>query len=408
MEGQVIAVDDPDQMGRVKVWVPQLDGDEFDVEWLPWTEYVAPLGGFTVEHPGGANSRQNFSSAAYGIWAIPKIGATVLVFCMNGDPDKRFYMGATFRLHRNRSLPAGRNLDAKLNRGPHGDSGDADGTLIHIEPAYSNLREQFQGRVGQAEAQSRGVYERQVAQASFEKDGIEGYAKSPLDGETYLDPQTYCWVTPGRHAIIMQDSPDGARMRLKTGEGHQVIFDDANERIYVSTAKGKTWIELDQDGHIHIFGSQSVSVRAGKDINLTADKNVNIEAGGAINMKSLGGDVRISSAASFELSAVKNIVESACGIFDMSAEKSIKITTAQNLDIKSDGNIVQQASANVDIKAGGNMKQTAKKVDINGPSAKNAEPASCAKPAGEPPIVPGHEPWTRPSSSTTRGPNWKP
>lgn len=403
-----MAVDDPDQMGRVRVWIPALDGDSFNIETLPWAEYASPLMGFTVEYPGGTAQKQNDSSTAYGFWAIPKIGATVLVVCINGEPDRRAFFANTVRLHRNRSLPAGRNQDFNSQRGPVGDTGDGSGNLLPIQPAYDNIREQFQFRIEESEAQTRGAVERQVAQHSNNRDGTEGYAKSPLAGQSYLDPQTYCWVTPGRHAIIMQDDPvSGARMRLKTGEGHQVIFDDTNERIYVSTAKGKTWIELDQDGHVHVYGQESVSVRAGTDINLYADRDINMEAGNGINIKTLKSDIRISTAKSMHTTAIKDIISTACGIIDIGASKSIKISSQQDVDIRADQSLTESAGVNVDIRAGRNVKASGTRIDLNGPQAREATAASCAELPIAPPIVPGFEPWKRPASKTARGKNWK-
>src|SRR5690606_7835095 len=139
----------------------------------------------------------NNSHAAYGFWAIPKVEATHLVFCIHGNQTSRCYFASTDRLHRNRSLPAGRNVDSHGNVGPWGDAGDGSGKLNPIQPAYDNLREQFQDDLNASEAQTRGVYERQVAQAKDDKDGNEGYSSNPAD-PSYLDPQTYCLVTPGR------------------------------------------------------------------------------------------------------------------------------------------------------------------------------------------------------------------
>lgn len=409
VEGQVVDNNDPDQMGRVRIWIPSLDGDNFEPNILPWAEYASPLFGFTVDRPAGGIPTKSPGHVAYGFWALPKIGATVLVFFLNGNPQRRFYFASTIRLHRNRSLPAGRNIDFNGNPGPRGDAGDGNGNLNTIEPAYSNLRQQFQDKIDSSQAQTRGAFERQVAQPGDNKDGEDGYAKSPIPGvpSSTLDPQTYCWVTPGHHAIIMQDNPEQARLRVKTAEGHQIIFDDANERIYVSTAKGKTWLELDQDGHIHVFGSESISLRAGEDVNIYADRDVNIEAGRSINAKALGGDIRLDTAESFHLRATKNIIETACGVFDMTAEKSMKLTAAENYDVRAGGSIAITAAGSYDMRAGGNMRQTASRIDLNGPGARAASIATCAEKAKEPPIVPGHEPWTRPATKGKRGPNWK-
>ena len=405
MEAQVVATNDPDQMGRVRAWVPAIDGENFDIDQLPWADYATPFAGFTVDMPAGEGQSVNNSHAGYGFWAIPKVGSTVLVFFLNGNPTNRCYFGSMFRLHRNRSLPAGRNVDFNGLAGPWGDAGDGTGNLNPIQPAYDNLRTQFQGKITQSEAVTRGAFERAVAQASNNKDGQEGYSPSPAD-PSYLDPQTYCLVTPGRNAIIMQDDPNFARLRLKTAEGHQIIFDDANERIYMSTARGNTWIELDQDGHINIFGSDSVSIRSGKDLNFFADGSINFEAAQGVNIKADAGDVRVTAGQNIQVQATGSIVQSACGIFDLNGEGTVRITAANNLDMKAGQSAAVTGGTTVDLKGGSALNAQAPAINLQG-SARPADAAGCAEQATGPTVVPGHEPWTRPTSSTTRGTYWK-
>jgi hypothetical protein len=445
-EGQVVDVADPDQMGRVRVWVQSWDGENIDTPNIPWADYASPFFGFTVDYPAGEANIDNHSSAAYGMWAIPKVGATVYVFCKNGSASTRCYFAGSLRLHRNRSLPAGRNSDFNGKQGPWGDTGDGTGNLNPIQPAYDNLRTQFQNKVSQSEAMTRGAYERNVAQASNNKDGSEGYSANPSDA-TYLDPQTYCIVTPGRNAIIMQDDPHYSRLRLKTAEGHQIIFDDANERIYVSTSKGNTWVELDQDGHINIFGASSISMSSGKDINLFAAGSINMEAAGAggINLTATKGDARVTTAQSFQVSATQNIVESACGFFDMNSEQGVHVTAAQDMNLRSNQSLnmtgdagisvmsgamltasastgvsisgttlILSGTTSVDMGSAGPVTLSGSPLNLNGPpiAAPNvatiAAEASCADQAIAPAIVPTFEPWTRPVSDVQRGPNWKP
>lgn len=424
MEGQVVDTADPDEMGRCRVWVPSLDGEAYDINQIPWSDYASPFMGFTVEYPAGQDNIPNKSHAAYGFWAIPKIGSSVLVFFLNGNPARRFYFASTVRLHRNRSLPAGRNTDGKGRPGPWGDAGDKQGNLNPIQPAFDNLRTQFRGDITAPEAITRGAYERQVAQARTNKDDSEGYSPNAAD-PSYLDPQTYCIVTPGRHAIIMQDHPKDARLRIKTAEGHQVIFDDANERIYVSTAKGNSWFEMDQDGHVHVFGAQSLSFRSGKDINFFADGNINLEANAGVNIKANNADIKVSASQNIQVKAAKSILQSACDAFDISSESSLKISSQAAMDIRSRSALKVTGDASMDIKTGGtlvtqgsmiglnggsSLKMTAGKIDLNGPSAGSAAEAaeaSCPTEADSPTIVPGFEPWVRPESPTARGKNWK-
>jgi phage gp45-like len=425
MEGQVVDTNDPDQMGRVRAWVPALDGELYDVNALPWADYASPFGGFTVDYPAGENMIENKSHASYGFWAIPKIGATVLVFCLNGNPEFRCYFASTVRLHRNRSLPAGRNTDFFDKPGPFGDAGDGKGNLNQIEPAYTNLRTQFQNKIGESEAKTRGAYERSVAQQKLDKDGKEGYQHNAKD-PSYLDCQTYCLVTPGRHAMIMQDHPETSRLRLKTGEGHQIIFDDANERIYVSTARGNSWIELDQDGHIHIYGNESISVHSANNINLYADKDIRMRAGNSIHMTAESKDIRMTAGNDIFTKAAGAIKQAACKVFDLSTEASFKLTAEANIDVHAKSSLKTTGDADVHHKAGGKMqiqseqlglnggsamKLSAGKIDLNNGSAGNAtkaEDATCPEPAEDVEIIPQFEPWKRPASKVKRGPNWKP
>lgn len=406
LEGQVVQTDDDDQMGRCKVWVPALDGESFEIDNLPWAEYAAPLFGFTVDYPAG-NGMPTNAHSAFGIWAPPKVGGSVYVFCVNGNPSRRAYFASQIRLHRNRSLPAGRNADGNNGPGPWGDAGDGNGGLNQIEPAYSNLRDQFQDKMSESESITRGLYERQVAQAKDVKDGTEGYSQTPLAGEKFLDSQTSCWVTPGRHAIIFQDDPKFARVRVKTAEGHQIILDDANERIYVSTAKGKSWIEMDLDGHIQIFAADSISVRSGEDINFFADRDINLEANRNINLKADTGDFKLAAKQSIHLNAEKDGFFTFCGELNQVSDGALKITTKAGLDVRAKADVAITADRGMDLKAGETLKQTASKIHMNGPAAKQAVEASCAVLAEPPSIVPGHEPWKRPETKGKRNKNWK-
>jgi len=266
-EGVVVSTDDPQQEGRVQAWVPSVDGPEAPAD-LPWARPCFPLAGQTRDYPAGAEASEAPGLVSYGLWAVPKVGAIVAVDFMYDDPNNRVYVGCLFRTHGNRSLPVGRNRPDLGTDVPLTD------TLDPVAPQAANLAAQFGGRASAPEARTRGAYERQVAQDRTDKDGTEGYQRAQK--APGLDPQTYCLTTPGRHAVILQDAPETARVRIKTASGAQVILDDANERIYVSTARGNTWLELDQDGHVHLYGAASVSVAAGGDFNVSAAGSISL------------------------------------------------------------------------------------------------------------------------------------
>jgi hypothetical protein len=369
-EGVVVDTNDPQQMNRMKVWVPAVDGDLYNVADLPWVTYVSPLAGQTRNYPAGPGADEGKGLVSYGMVMTPKIGAQVIVSFVYGDPNKRIYVGSFFRDHGNRSLPAGRN--SELGAAPLTD------TLDPLEPQASNLAAQFGGDLSASEAQTRGVFERQVAQAKTAKDGAEGYQQNvvtPTEATAtgdkkrpVYDPQTYALTTPGRHSIIMQDHPTTGRVRIKTAAGHQVILDDANERVYISTARGAVWIELDQDGRLHARADAGVHLSTGGDFEVAAAGAIRLAAGKGVHVQA-GAEMSLAACAGLSLSG-----------------KGVNL----------------ESTAAFNVLAAGSLVQTGSQIHLNGPKAAGA---TCPTP---PAVVPAHEPWKRPASKGARNKNWKP
>lgn len=360
VEGVVQDVDDPNQMGRLKIWCPSVDGDQAVTESLPWAEYASPFAGTVTDFKRGANNSITGGPTAYGFWALPKLNAHVLVFFLNGDANRRFYFSSIFSLHANRGLPAGRNTNSSTGEnGIFSDSGEP------IQPITNNMKEAFGGSLNSPQAKSRGAYQRQVAQSKTYKDGTEGYAPNAMD-DTSFDSQSYCFVTPGGNALIFSDTDKHCRATLKTPSGNRLIFDDTNERIYVATAKGKSWFEMDEDGHVSAYGAESISFRTDKDFNISAGGDINLDATGSINLK---------------------------------AAKDVK-ASGTSIHLNASGSVFATAGAKAEIKGGAGIVATGAKIHLNGPSATSADAASGVS------ISPSHEPWSRPPTTATRNPNW--
>lgn len=360
LEGMVVNTDDPQQMGRMKVWVPAIDGDQYHINDLPWVMYVSPLGGQTLSLPAGSAAVAPEGYVSFGWWSIPPIGTMVIIGLINGDPNTRAFMGCFYREHGNRSLPAGRNRP-DITNGPLTD------TFSPLEPHFSNLKAQFDGKLDAPEAITRGVVERMVAQDKTDKDGKEGYQVSPIN-PAHLAPQTTCLTSPGHHSLIMQDNPDTARIRMLTAMGHQIILDDANERIYISTERGNNYIELDSDGRIHIFGANDVSLYTGGSLNLTAEKDINFQ----------GENLNFSARSNLALSSCKDMHINSGGKLNLTVDKAVNFKITEDFIVK------------------------AKTIQLNPP--KPAEEAVCAT---APTTVPEHEPWVRPKSKNKRNKHWK-
>ena len=305
--GTVLSNSDPHQMGRLKVMCPTLGDDLNDTsgEHLPWATKVSPFGGTTnptmKRGPDGLRSK---GPVAYGMWNVPRVGSTVLICCIDGDPYYRLWIGAIFDQGAAHTMPHGRYF--------YDGDGQPDGPLDSyeqpIEPLYRNQTAAFKTKAGNYEWRTRGAdysvagnssefadlapssHPDSVETKAFEsKDGNSfdvknGYSKG-RDGRDEDESSVYSWTSPGFHSISMDDRPENCRVRVRTTCGAQVLMDDTNERIYISTPKGDNWIEMDYNGDIDMYGRR-VSLHATEDINMTADKSIRMFAGSGIHMYS--------------------------------------------------------------------------------------------------------------------------
>jgi hypothetical protein len=273
---------DPAQHGRLQVYVPSWDTEDFKVEELPWCWYVTPMGGSTVNVKAGREDHELSGISTYGMWAIPKIGAQVLISCLDGNPEMRVWMGCLYMPEHNRTLPAGiEGVMSELD-----DSGQyGQKTFGHMQ---ENLTDAGLWK-GSKHWKTRGGWARSVSHPSNKnktKPGDNGYSANPNEPEK-SESQIWSFTTPGHHFIEMSDVKDESRIRIKTSEGNQVILDDTNERIYISTAKGRNWIELDEtNGKIYMYSDSKVSIRSKNDINFYSDENINMVAKKRVNIRS--------------------------------------------------------------------------------------------------------------------------
>jgi hypothetical protein len=89
----------------------------------------------------------------------------------------------------------------------------------------------------------------------------------------------------GGSQFYMDDGEDHEHIRIRTRSGTQLLLDETNGLLYAINKSGTSWIEMDAEGNIDIFGAKSFSVRAQQDINFRADRDINVEAGRKINVR---------------------------------------------------------------------------------------------------------------------------
>src|SRR5271157_2049924 len=458
--GRVVDTNDPMQMGRIRVYVPGLDSQTSKVGDLPFAIYCSPFAGHQqVPSRGPVDNTYTPGPVAYGMFNIPKVGTDVLIAHLNGDPSYRIWFGALYGVMLAGTLPHGRYT---FNN-PDAVSGALDGPLSAneqpIQPLYNNYttaytrttavasndggvdlppRKNFEWRVRGADYQAaalgniqKNLPTQKVANLTddrnvvyTEEDGTEfhqgnwtqGYAISQIepnatysealvDGGQNLDPQTYSWTTPGFNSIAMDDRPTNCRIRLRTGSGHQILLDDTNERIYISTVEGNNWIEMDQDGSVDIYAARRVSIHAEMDVNITAGGTFRVYASEGIHLSS-GGEVRITANDDLSLNTTNGNVQIAgSGDVNIQPQGDININSSGTLNLQSAGdtNILTEgtgswtATTTLNLSATASVIIGATTVDINGATPTEASPAGTAtsNEAYYTNRVPEHEPWGR-------------
>lgn len=303
--GVVVDTDDPLQQGRLRVFCPSHGDDPSKIHQLPWCVYVSPFGGVINSSEYERNGVTSEGAIAYGMWAIPDLGANVLVGCIDGDLRRRYWFGCIYDQQQTHTLFSGRfewSGGGEVN-GPLSSNGKP------IQPAYDNLREAFANKTNSPEYQSRVAeytasavsktnsqqpnqagnihldqQQDEIAAAqefSFVKPivGSHGYDYSGFGHVPLKASRVVGLSSPGMHSITMDDRPFNNRTKWKSSSGHQIILDDSNERIYISTAKGGNYIEMDSSGNIDVYAKNRLSFHSDSDINFDATGSIRLTAG---------------------------------------------------------------------------------------------------------------------------------
>jgi|GEM_PF-5990402 len=432
--GEVVDTNDPQQMGRVRVLCTAMgDSASALMKNIPWATAMTPLGGVTETTERGRDGIKSNGPVAYGMWNIPKVGSHVLICCIDGDTRFRVWLGCLHPQFMTHTLPHGRYI-ADGDPTVVGPLSSAEGL---IEPTGSHQQTSFTPAEASTivpeaptpggdhtvapEYLTRGadysaasvidelVSSDESGRVSIGDDNFEdviveidgtkvnhqnGYKNSRVvtnigfettDGNNY-DPQVYSWTTPGFHAIAMDDSANNCRIRLRTTHGNQIILDDTNERIYVSTPDGKTWLEMDEKGNIDVYAKRNISFHAEKDINFTAGDTFRVKAKNGIHLESddeirihnkseSGGDFHLRSEAHIRQHSKLNTYVETDGQYHLLCGSDTIMTSGSTMHIKSAGSTFVTAGTTYNLisgsgtmmKAGENFNISATKTQVSGP-----------------------------------------
>jgi|TARA_X000000950_G_scaffold146324_1_gene180763 hypothetical protein len=366
-------------------------------------QYLSPFYGVTPFRGLTKNDGYDFTQKAYGMWAIPPdVGTKVLVIFVEGNAGKGFWIGCIQDEYMNFSVPG--NASTTFN--------DKDSTKSLPVAEYNKKQETAKGRDPTKFIKPHNDLQYSILETQgLLEDQIRGSNTSSARREA--PSMVFGWSTPGPadkrsgkpkvkygtkgsqsdvpfsrlggSSFVMDDGdasllrkgtasttgptyanieagdtggdpsiPANELIRLRTRTGHQILLHNSEDLIYISNAKGTSWLEMTSNGKIDIFAQDSVSIHTSNDFNLKADRDINIEAGNNINMIS-----------------AQNIFQKTGANWEVKAGVDGKLTAANGTHIN----------------AKTHTETAPDNIHMNGPTA------AIATDATSPNRVPQHEPW---------------
>jgi GH24 family phage-related lysozyme (muramidase)/uncharacterized protein (DUF2345 family) len=361
--GFVRLIDDVISMGRLSVWIPELGGDPNDPNSWFICNYASPFGGASnVYNVMAGGTSWTSSQTSYGMWFVPPdLNNEVVVCFINGDSGRGIWFACLYQQNMNHMVPGIPGTVATAGPGQATIDNADSLPVVEYNKASSNL---------QIAMSARPVFTPLASQLQIQgldQDILRGTSTS---GARRTDPpnSVYGILTPLQNQFVMDDNPGQAFIRLRTRTGTQVLISDTDGSIYINSADGSNWLNMNSDGTIDIYGMKDISIRSQGSLNFRGDIDVNIEAGRTINMKARN-DVNVPnpSAPSMDKQANGGNINIECNM-DFNLTAGNIYTYAGNIHARSAGNIFDTADGpptppggqkshwgNIYIKANGNI-----------------------------------------------------
>lgn len=363
---------DEANMGRIKVWIPELNGDPNDnASWFLMS-YASPFAGATSVFANTAGNGYKDTQRSYGMWFTPPDLDNEVVCCfINGDPGRGVWFACLYQQNMNHMVPGipGNNSSEGLPVAEYNKMQKDVKVDSPTRPTYTPL----------ADA---------ITEQGLAGDSIRGVTRSGARREN--PSQVYGILTPGGSQFVMDDDSQNSFIRLRTQQGAQILVNDSTGEIYMISRTGESWTRLSAEGTIDFFGTQDISIRTESSLNLRADLDVNIEAGRNIYVKARGdaeaeigndggGQVFMNGNSAVQLSSFGNFFISSEGEMHRTSKKSLYDYAERDVHVKAGAAThIQSDSADINLKASSEIHATATNIHFNGPAAIDATSGAAA------------------------------
>jgi hypothetical protein len=448
----VVSNIDPTYMGTLEVELLRPVGASGGEGQLHQVAYMSPFYGSTSnEYLGSDPDDYNNTQKSYGMWMMPPdVGVTVVVIFIDGDPKRGYWIGCIPDENMNFMVPGiaatqrvVEDVDADKNgnygRVPVAEYNKITPSNNHPEDPTQNLKPQhplakvlsdqgliFDDARGITTSSSRreapsmvfgistpGPLDKQPGAKNApwgkREHRIPSTPVSRLGGTTFVMDdgddkflrKTTSSEGPPDYASVENGETDGdptllhnELFRIRTRTGHQILFHNTEDLIYITNARGTSWIELTSDGKIDIYAKDSISVRTENDLNFYADRDINMEAGRNFNLKVaerhqtevgmdkiciVNGNVAIKVDGTQDETISGAVAESYESTWDITVGDQTNMTIGGGLDIDTSGDNKLTSGGNMEISAA-NTTVSGGDINFNGPSAATAGSATAATP----------------------------
>ena len=381
-------------MGGLKVQLLNQSGNPDDDSVDAQTkivQYASPFYGVTPNYAAGDEDSYRNTQQSYGFWAVPPdVGTLVLVSFVEGLDDFGFWFAcvpqdfmnfmvpepkastantspATPSVYKGKKLPVGEYNVNKIdpagqtqpNFYPRPVNPDAvlmlesQGLLeddIRGVSSTSSRREVPSNVYGlsspgpldkrpNAPQAPKGTKE---FEANMFSSRLGGSAFIIDDGDEKIVRRGHPANTPAEYANLEQNEtggdptrPANELVRIRTRTGHQLLFHNTEDLIYIGNSRGTTWIEMTSNGKIDVFAQDSVSIHSQQDLNFAADRDINFTAyQGNINMIA-GSELKADIGRGINFTAAEGIRSNAGEDISMNAASHFSVNAMENVSILS-------------------------------------------------------------------------
>lgn len=428
---------DPTHSGRVEVYINRLNNADQDnpAYWTP-VSYMTPFFGYTqnTSTPDG-EGKYKTNTHSYGFWAPPPdIGTEVICIFVNGDINFGYYIGCIPKPGLTHMVPA---VGASAKVVPNEGESDSYGGATELPVTEYNDANKDKSKKSELVQQDRTVHSYQASRLFKQgliKDPERGTISSSATRES--PSNVYGMSTPGRpfykggytdesiegatknqgtpdenfkivgrkggHSIVLDDGDLTGKnqlLRIRSGSGHMIMMQDKAETMYIVHANGKTYIEMNKEGAIDIYSTNSVNLRTHGDFNVHAERDINMFAKRNFNLKA--EKISIESDKDTQVRVGENFKQQTL------KKHTVKVDDAMSFESKADSSFVSKATTyinggpNINLNTGSSSvtPEEVKKFEVK----KHTDTLYDAKKGFTPAPnkiesintrVPAHSPWT--------------